>query len=451
VKGGEKMESINLKSLVKSEAYAEPKAKKAANQENNNEFSKIINKKLGEEGNNTKVALEHKISEKSNKAEDPKLKDDKVEADVNLEETVNEQLMQLMQLLIGFGYQAGTQDTDKIKQILSEVLLSSISGEKHDDNVNTNILNLKTLNFKELDINELVNAENNLKQQIEPLASQIIQKISTDSDFRAELISKLSGNLQGTIVNDSKDFKKDIIKEISSLLKQDTNINSETVNNIQPIEAKQSFEKDELETNKDTSGESKNYSPTFYGKTVDKEDKLLKDLLVEDGAKDKIANVVTRFEAIRTDKPAAVEAQVIMNKSNLNADFIKAVKFMDMNNIKELSVKILPKDLGEIVIRLSMDNGVMKASISASNKETYNLLNSQLTAISNQLADQNMNIQSFNLSLSNGDNFLFSGNGNDQGERKQHGHKASQVDDIESDETQVQGYAAEESNINALA
>jgi flagellar hook-length control protein FliK len=452
MKGGEKVESINIKALMKSEAYTEPKVNKTVKQENNNEFSKIINKKLSEEGNNTKVASEHEISEKSSKAEDPKLKNDTVEADVKtedpkVEKNTNEQLIQLMQLLIGFGDKAGIQDADKLKQIISELLLSNISGENKDDNGNNTILALKSADFKKLDINDLVNNENNLKQQLDVLASQIAEKLSSNPDFRTQLISKLSGELQGAAIDNSKDFKQAIIKELSSLLKQgsDSRPEDQTLNIIQSIE------KAETEANKGFNGESNNYKPEVDNKTVNKEDKLLKDLLFEDGAKDRIANVVTRFEAIRNDKPLAVEPQLTISRNNLNTDFIKAVKFMDMNNIKELSVKILPKDLGEIVIRLSMDNGVMKANISASNKETYNLLNSQLTTISNQLADQNMNIQSFNLSLSNGDNFLFSGNGNDQGGRKQQGKKATLVEGIDTDETPVQGYDTEESSINALA
>lgn len=453
------MESINIKALSKSEAYTEPKVNKAAKQENNNEFSKIINKKLSEEENNTKAAVINKVTEKSSAAEEDKLKVDNVEADSKpeeprLEENANEQLLQLMQLLMGFGNKAGIQDAEKLKQIISELLLSDISGENKGDNGNNNLLDLKSINLKKLDINDLINTKNNLKQQVEVLASQIVEKLSTDSDFRTQLISKLSGELQGVAIDESKDFKQAIIKELSSLIKQGNNMGLENQTTIKEIEAPSSIhtiEKAETEANKGFTGESNNYKPEVNNKTVNKEDKLLKDLLLEDGSKDRIANVVTRFEAIRNDKPAAAEAQLTINRNNLNTDFIKAVRFMDMNNIKELSVKILPKDLGEIVIMLSMDNGVMKANISASNKETYNLLNSQLTAISNQLADQNMNIQSFNLSLYNGDNFLFSGNGNDQGGRKQQGKKAAHVEGIDSDETPLQGYDTEERNINALA
>jgi flagellar hook-length control protein FliK len=271
-------------------------------------------------------------------------------------------------------------------------------------------------------------------------------------------MTKLNEVIQGSSNTSSEVLKQALINEVSSMANKD--IDSKVIehkNTIQPEVHKTLFKSD-TETTKILSEDNKTQKVQFEGKVVNKEDKLLNYLITEDSSKgakenlsDRIANVVTRFEVIRSDKPLVVDAPVTINKDNFNADFIKAIKFMDINNIKELSVKVIPKDLGEIVIRLSLDNGVMKANITAANKETYTILNAQLPAISNQLADQNMNIQSFNLSLSNGDNFLFSGNGNDQSERKQQGKKATQTDGINSNEGLVQGYDTKDSSINALA
>nr|WP_274601634.1 flagellar hook-length control protein FliK [Clostridium rhizosphaerae] len=124
---------------------------------------------------------------------------------------------------------------------------------------------------------------------------------------------------------------------------------------------------------------------------------------------------------------------------------------MDINNLKELSVKIMPKDLGQMVIRLTMDNGIMKANITATNKETYDLLNSQLPAISKQLSEQNLSIQSFSLSLSNGDNFLFNGNeSNTDGQQKNH-KKNVGIDAIEDEDLLSEANIQQEGNVNLLA
>lgn len=187
-----------------------------------------------------------------------------------------------------------------------------------------------------------------------------------------------------------------------------------------------------------------------------KEEKLLNEVLSgkknssNDTFNEKLTNVMTRFENIKFDKASLPQEQPVIAKNNFNMDFVKTIKFMDVNNVQELSVKIIPRDLGEIVIRLTMDNGVMKANITAQNKETYNLLNSQLPAISNQLSEQNMTIQSFSLSLGNGENFMSQGNENGGNENSGRNRKTIKSLSFE-EEDNIESYSLEENKINMLA
>jgi flagellar hook-length control protein FliK len=454
MKGGEKVQSINLKALMKNTSYAEQKLKNTEKKGEVPEFSEVMTKKISERETKPNTA----IQKEEPKNEEPKLIENK-----------NEKITQLIELLIPFEAGVGNplisidsidqQHIDNLKQIVSELLIEGLSNENKG---NEEFIALKDFGLKAINITSLtntaVNNDNTLKQDINNLASQIVDKLMVDSDFRQQLLINFNEAIQDSSNTSSEALKQALINEVSSMANKD--IDSKVIedkNTIQTEVHKTLFKLD-AETTKILSEDNKTQKVQFEGKVVNKEDKLLKNLITEDSSKgtkenlsDRIANVVARFETIRADKPLLVDAPVTISKDNFNTDFIKAVKFMDINNIKELSVKVIPKDLGEIVIRLSLDNGVMKANIIAANKETYNILNSQLPAISNQLADQNMNIQSFNLSLSNGDNFLFSGNGNDQSERKQQGKKAVQVDGINSDEAPVQGYDTEDSNINAFA
>lgn len=72
---------------------------------------------------------------------------------------------------------------------------------------------------------------------------------------------------------------------------------------------------------------------------------------------------------------------------------------MENNNVKNLTVKIEPKELGELVIKLTTENGIMKANITAATKEGYNLLNSSLADMSNQLNNGEVKIQHLSLSM----------------------------------------------------
>ena len=88
------------------------------------------------------------------------------------------------------------------------------------------------------------------------------------------------------------------------------------------------------------------------------------------------------------------------------------VKYMIKNSMEELNVKIYPKELGEITIKLISEVGVMKAEIKAASKETYNLLNSSLNEIKKTLENQNIRIQDVNIGIYNEDTTFFSGNKN---------------------------------------
>lgn len=468
-RGGEKVESVNISAVVKNTGSTDFKKKTNDKKDCDNSFSKVINNKLAKVEDTT---AETKTQDMNNEANKPTLDNGGVDTDDKIDksepsEKSNEQLMQLIQLLTTVGTTVNEQGIDKVKQMISELLLGRASGENSDNKIKSFTLDFKAADLNSFNIDKLINADKNLNNQVEPLVSNIVDKLAADLGFKEQLLSSLNKVIEVTPAGDSTALKDAIIKELSSLVKHEGKLNIgssikakdfEALNNLQPAEMKQVIEKINFETIGFTVADTNNKEPQFNSKPASKEDKILKDLLMDSDTKsakenitDKITNVVTRFENIKTEKPVTVEAPVTITKSNFDMDFIKAVKFMDTNNLKELSVKILPKDLGEIVIRLSMDNGVMKANITASNKETYNLLNSQLPSISNQLAEQNMNIQSFNLSLYNGDNFLFGGDGGSQGERRQQGRKGTQVNGIDSGETLTQSHNIEDSNINALA
>lgn len=91
--------------------------------------------------------------------------------------------------------------------------------------------------------------------------------------------------------------------------------------------------------------------------------------------------------------------KAVVSQKTFAQDFIKTIKYMENSNVKNLTVKIEPKNLGELVIKLTTENGIMKASITASTKEGYNLLNSNLADMSNQLNNSDVKVQQLSLSM----------------------------------------------------
>jgi len=148
-----------------------------------------------------------------------------------------------------------------------------------------------------------------------------------------------------------------------------------------------------------------------------KDNKFLNNLIDNKDSGDKyskVINVMNQF-ALNTagtfNKNQDIQPQVI-NRDNFASDFIKSLNYMEDNNVKNMTVKILPKELGEIFIKVTSDGNIMKATITATNKDSYNLLNSNLHEINNLLNNQHIKIHSVDINIYNGDTTYFSGNNN---------------------------------------
>jgi flagellar hook-length control protein FliK len=133
------------------------------------------------------------------------------------------------------------------------------------------------------------------------------------------------------------------------------------------------------------------------------EEKFLNNLIGEDKEETKISkavNFMNQFESVKTLDTSKVQTpNIVIDKSNLGADIIKTIKFMEINNVKDLTVKMNPKELGEITIKIIVESGIMKASISAQNKDTYNLLNQNIQDISDRLKSMDIKIQSLDINI----------------------------------------------------
>lgn len=143
------------------------------------------------------------------------------------------------------------------------------------------------------------------------------------------------------------------------------------------------------------------------------DDDLLKSLIKDDSSEDSKSSKVNMFmNMLKTDSKnvqAAVktEAPVTANKNTFVNDVVKSLKYMQTNNIKELTVKINPKELGEMTISVTMDAGKLKAEITAQNKDSYNLLMSNLADIKESASSGSVKFQDVSVNIYNGDTTFF--------------------------------------------
>jgi len=146
-------------------------------------------------------------------------------------------------------------------------------------------------------------------------------------------------------------------------------------------------------------------------------------------------------------KPVAVSRETVAT------DVVSNVKYMVKNQVEQLTVKIYPKELGEITIKIISEDGIMKADIKSTSKETYTLLNSNMEEIKKHLSNESLIIKEVNISLYE-DTTYYSGQGfsnefND--ERNKENYFVEDNDSINIHKEENEEISEEISNVNLLA
>ncbi len=272
----------------------------------------------------------------------------------------------------------------------------------------------------------------------------LTDKNSLDED----LLETFSNKLQMKIEKEPNEEKLSLLKNIKSEME---NILKEEANNKLPVEPKIDISEPlVLEEETDSSNLKENTS---------KEEKLLKGLLEdkEQGTGEKINKTVNFMSHLKNSTDInelssnETLGKLVINKNTMNTDIIKSIKYMELNNVKDLTVKIMPKELGEVFIKLTMEGGIMKANIGATTKEAYNLLNSNMQLIEDKLQNSGIKVQELSLNIYNEDTTFFkqsSENGkNSNPSKSENKADLSSMDEIPEEEN----ISTIDGNVNILA
>ncbi len=219
-------------------------------------------------------------------------------------------------------------------------------------------------------------------------------------------IGKLITDINGDAVS-----KETILTALNVAINSDVDTNSEDikVDNIMLTEEVTVI--DESKKVKEYSTELKDDSNESNANenNLDKDDKLLSKLI--EGDSNNFNNAISKMEVRNSVGKADFTAPVTVYKTNMDNDVVKNVQFMVKNSISELKVKIYPKELGEMTIKILSEEGIMKAEIKAVSKETYELLNSNMNEIKKLLGSEEIKIQDVNIELYSEDTTYYSGEG----------------------------------------
>lgn len=298
-------------------------------------------------------------------------------------------------------------DKDKINEIIESLLnsLNNLLGSQDNSNVN------QQLNVEIKDMSLETSGRDSLKvlNQLLELLSSENAKSSFDSESLTsmkDLLSHLQGQLsdESKVSDKMKDGLGDIISKLTDMI-DDASNNGKKVLTLEEMLNK-GYSQDQ------SSNESENNEMFSGKKETSKEDKFLNSLL-DDNKDNSVDNKINLF-ASRTQNVQGQNTVVrglTVNKATFTQDLIQDLKYMSTNNLKELTVKVNPGNLGEITIKLIQEDGLMKANLKANSKETTALLSQNLAEIKKELGDQSIKISEVNIELYNEDTTFFKDGG----------------------------------------
>ncbi len=323
---------------------------------------------------------------------------------------------------------------DNGRKDIIALLLNMFSAMENDKNININveglIENIEGIDNSTLDLvknvedlTELLDNKALIKDN-NPLKDILLKLMSVkgeDKDFNLEVnklikelteaLPKLEDISKAGIASDNS--KIETFKDLNSTLITAREVKDNTGKDKVSVEIKP---EDKLVAKEDKiaieNENSKNTSNGDLKKSLSSEKKLLEKLIgeKEDGKLTKVNQFMNAFNnsKISLEEVKNVD-KLLINKVTFSEDIVKSIRFMELNNIKDLTVKINPKHLGEVIINLTMEQEAMRAQLKASNKDTVALLNANLKDITEKL-NENIKIQQVEVAIYNDDTTYFSSN-----------------------------------------
>ena len=277
----------------------------------------------------------------------------------------------------------------------------SINSEKVVESINNTFI--KETDFViDLGENLIVNDKNNLKD-IQSILNEFVRVLdedimpNLDNQVLKEDLSKLENEIEvfnNILSSNIPNSDEKSVVGLKSIIKEKINVAESNSNIVVDKEIE-----DEVTHIPVVEEEASDNGSEFSKKSFDNEEKVLNSI-INDGEDKKVTTKFTLMSNnISSSNVEKVEVPKVINRGNMVEDIVKSVKYMTSNNIKELVVRINPKDLGEVAIRIVQEDGIMKANLKASSKETYSILSQNLGDIKRYLGEQNIKIQQVDISL----------------------------------------------------
>lgn len=393
----------------------------------NNEFSKELkNYSSDNESSKTKSVNSSQQEKVKEPSKDYILSSEEVHEDEKL--NTSEDMQSLINLIIAL---LNKEDTSKTEMISSD-LISENKGKVELQPL-LDLLGSKEKANGLLELLREASISSDMKNKLTELLTLINEDI-TELDNSSESLMKLLTAEEGI---DNEDLISQLQKIVSM---KDADKEEEPLNIPRRIE----LETNVIEKSSVVAGVEDNEESSSKDSKFSKETAILNKVINGEEKNSKVtraADFMSYFEnSVQKSGEVSSEKPIAITKSDLNNDVIKALSYMDKNGVKDLTVKIYPKELGEISISVSMEQGALKAMIKATSKETVEMLALGLKDINEKLNGNNIKIQSVDIGLYEDDTTYYA-HGNNQGKAfenggqrsSENGRQGSEVNIVEED------------------
>jgi flagellar hook-length control protein FliK len=130
------------------------------------------------------------------------------------------------------------------------------------------------------------------------------------------------------------------------------------------------------------------------------------------------------------------EVRTIAKPEDIVEIAVEKFKALKLPEITELKVKLKPEDLGEITVKVILEKGQINGSIHAERREVFNMLQSQIDNLKQELKNSNVTFNNISVNISNEESF----NRNNQREFSQNGQRGNR---------HFGGFIVEDNNISS--
>lgn len=179
-------------------------------------------------------------------------------------------------------------------------------------------------------------------------------------------------------------------------------------------------------------------------------DTILPSKEIESGDNDlNILNNISNLEKnlmedITDIKPVEIRSGYIVD------DIGQAIRYLKNNGIEDLTLKINPKELGELTIKLIKSKGENKVIITSSSNETFKLINENIKDIESHLLNLDIKLSQVSVEIKNYGHGDFSGDLNQQFNRNTSKEERKNTFTNGKDSEEEINKVSEETNINLL-